>query len=184
MDAYEHCVAHYGLEGATLERIAKQADLARPLIRHNVGNRQELIRGLMQRFEQRCAEFVEQLDASIPAEFSANELTEPLFQRDCSTVRVAYALGAAVSEQAGLSEHDEIETLIEGWLTTLKQFLAVRLKRRYPQASAACINAVAVGVGAIYSNWQAYRALGNNDDFYQHSQQAAVRLVHSLEAWK
>ena len=178
MDAYEHCVAHYGLEGATLERIAKQAGLARPLIRHNVGNRQELIRGLMQRFEQRCAEFVEQLDACIPAEFSASELTEPLFQRDCSTVRVAYALGAAVSEQS------DIETLIEGWLTTLKQFLAVRLKRRYPQASAACINAVAVGVGAIYSNWQAYRALGNNDDFYQHSQQAAVRLVQSLEAGK
>ena len=41
LTAYEQCVARYGVEGATLDKVAEEAGLARPLIRHNIGNREE-----------------------------------------------------------------------------------------------------------------------------------------------
>jgi len=50
LDAYEQCVARYGLAGATLEQVARQAGLARPLIRHHIGNRDDLVEALINRF--------------------------------------------------------------------------------------------------------------------------------------
>ena len=44
LDAFEKCVARYGIEGATLAKIAEIAGLARPLVRHNVGNRDTYLR--------------------------------------------------------------------------------------------------------------------------------------------
>ncbi|MEO1142890.1 MAG: TetR/AcrR family transcriptional regulator, partial [Pseudomonadota bacterium] len=49
IDAFEFCVARYGVEGATLAKTAEQAGLARPLVRHNVGNRDDLVDALTKR---------------------------------------------------------------------------------------------------------------------------------------
>ena len=48
--AFEQCVALYGVEGATLERLASQSGLQRSLVRHYMGNRNELIIALVNRF--------------------------------------------------------------------------------------------------------------------------------------
>ena len=53
LDALERCLAGYGLEGATQDRIAEEAGLARPLIRHNVGNRDDMLRLGLDRFIRR-----------------------------------------------------------------------------------------------------------------------------------
>ena len=50
LDAVEVCVARHGLEGASLQRIAEQAGLARGLLRHHVGNREALIEAMAERF--------------------------------------------------------------------------------------------------------------------------------------
>ena len=43
MEAMVRCVARFGLDGATLERIAAEAELSRPLIRHHLGNREDML---------------------------------------------------------------------------------------------------------------------------------------------
>ncbi|MGH3225487.1 MAG: TetR/AcrR family transcriptional regulator, partial [Streptosporangiaceae bacterium] len=43
LDAVTRCVAEYGLEGTTLERVAEASGFSRGHIRHYVGNREEML---------------------------------------------------------------------------------------------------------------------------------------------
>ena len=61
LDAFTRCVARYGLEGVTLQRVADEAGMARGHIRHYVGNRDELRELLAQRIVGRYAGRAEQL---------------------------------------------------------------------------------------------------------------------------
>ncbi|MGI5322312.1 TetR/AcrR family transcriptional regulator [Actinomadura nitritigenes] len=60
LDAFTRCVARYGLEGATLQRVADEAGMARGHIRHYVGNRDELrdlfARRIVSRYSGRAEE--------------------------------------------------------------------------------------------------------------------------------
>ena len=49
LDATEQCIAKYGLQGATLEKIASTANLNRGLIHHYIGNRDDIIQLLVER---------------------------------------------------------------------------------------------------------------------------------------
>ena len=46
LEAYASTLVRYGVEGTTLDRVAKQAGVTRGLVRHYLGNREEVIRAL------------------------------------------------------------------------------------------------------------------------------------------
>jgi len=47
IDAFERCISKWGLDGASLERIATESAIKRPALRHFIGNRNELIVALV-----------------------------------------------------------------------------------------------------------------------------------------
>jgi len=49
LDAFEHCLTKKGLQGTTLDNIAEEAGLARRMIRHYIGNREDLIDAAVER---------------------------------------------------------------------------------------------------------------------------------------
>lgn len=49
LEAFGRCVARYGLEGSSLEKIAEEAGMKRSILRHYIGNRDELIEELAQK---------------------------------------------------------------------------------------------------------------------------------------
>jgi AcrR family transcriptional regulator len=53
LDAFEECILKYGMEGSSLEKIADQAGVKRSVVRHYLGNRDELTRALVDRMIQR-----------------------------------------------------------------------------------------------------------------------------------
>ncbi len=53
LDAFERCVVETGLQGITLERVAKEAELPRSLVRHFVGNRDDMVEAVFERFMRR-----------------------------------------------------------------------------------------------------------------------------------
>ena len=69
LQAYEHCIALYGVEGATLQKIAEVAGIARPLLRHHVGNSDDLLNMALKRF-------IERSDAMTKAAFKAGLIIE------------------------------------------------------------------------------------------------------------
>ena len=53
LDAFERCVVRTGLQGITLEKVAREAELPRSLVRHFVGNRDEMVEAVFERFMRR-----------------------------------------------------------------------------------------------------------------------------------
>jgi AcrR family transcriptional regulator len=53
MAAFERCVVRNGLQATTLEEVAKEAELPRSLVRHFVGNRDDMVAALGERFLRR-----------------------------------------------------------------------------------------------------------------------------------
>lgn len=49
LDAFEHCLSQKGLQATTLDNIADEAGLARRMIRHYIGNREDLINAAVER---------------------------------------------------------------------------------------------------------------------------------------
>ena len=66
LDAFERSVARFGVEGSTLERIAEEAGLRRSLLRHYVGNRDDLLDALVERFLERSSREMDVLFAALP----------------------------------------------------------------------------------------------------------------------
>lgn len=49
LDAFANCLRQYGFEGTTLERVAAEAGVQRSIIRHYIGNRDDLITAAVDR---------------------------------------------------------------------------------------------------------------------------------------
>lgn len=62
LDAFEVCIRQYGLDGSSLEKIAEEAGVKRAIIRHYIGNRDDLIAAAVSRI---IAGFQEELTFAI-----------------------------------------------------------------------------------------------------------------------
>ncbi len=178
LDAFEQCVARYGLEGATLGKTAEFAGLARPLIRHNVGNKEDLQDALVQRFLLRSKTAMEELVSSLPAENRLDALLDVLFDprgANPQLVLVFNALSAAAPGDPALAKQ------LQQWLTDFIEHLEAEVQRSFPRAPADRIEAVAVGLSGIYFNVEALYPIGINARFTASSKAAAKLLLSVLE---
>ena len=99
LDAFGRCVARYGVEGSTLERIAEEAGVKRTILRHYVGNRSDLISALSVRIEREFLSQTEQVFEMLPSTGRLDRLIDMLFdpanQTDSNDVAIAQALISA-----------------------------------------------------------------------------------------
>lgn len=175
IDAYELCVGRYGVEGATLERIAQQAGLARPLIRHNVGNRDELMSGLMARLESKCGEFIQGLESDLPQSGRLSALVDTLFAAD--KIKIALLVNALAVVAA---DNEDVAKQIDAWLHRFCSFLMSELSCQYPLADSDKLYAVASGVTAIYANVSAHTQSQYLGPWRSAAKNSVLLLMNSL----
>lgn len=101
MQALTRTVARFGLEGASLSSIAKEAGMTRPLVRHHLGNRDEILTALqgyvLEHFEEQTAELIGHLPETRPA----RALVDDLFARaDPSNTDLILAFAALTARAA------------------------------------------------------------------------------------
>ena len=179
IEALERCVARYGVEGATLERVADEAGLTRSLIRHNVGNRDALLEALVERFLVRSGGRLDELISALPEEERLEVLIAWLFDpqyADSTDVLVAEALIAAGARDERLAE------TLRGWLDGIVESFGQVIAEAYPEAAAEDVAAVSAGLTGIYFNVESTAPLGPMTALREASQRAALRLVRSLES--
>lgn len=179
LEAFEHCVAHYGVEGATLERVAEQAGLTRSLIRHNVGNRDALLEALVERFLARSRRRMAEMLAALPESGRLDVLLDWLFDprfADSTDVLVAEALIAAGARDERLAE------TLRRWLAAVVEDFARVIALDHPEAAAEDIEAVAAGLTGIYFNVESTAPLGPMPALRAASRRAAAKLIGSLES--
>ena len=178
LDAFEVCVGRYGVEGATLSRTADEANLARPLVRHNVGNREDLLKALTDRYLQSSRAKMASLFEALPDDNAADTLIDRLFdpkQSDTKLVQVASALIKASSGNPYLAK--QMRRWLDGFISMLNDLLA----KEFQNADPVDVAAVAAGVTGIYFNVEALYPLGDVRALLASSKRAASILIRSLE---
>ncbi|WP_170328659.1 TetR/AcrR family transcriptional regulator [Ruegeria arenilitoris] len=179
LDAYLTCVARFGLEGATQERIAEEAGVKRPLLRHYLGNKDEMITSLADYVIAGFAESLDGLRQALPNRATPSDLVDMLFADDSGTdprLMLAYqALVTAVPARPDLRQ-DLMDSLTE-FFDVVEDIL----KRATPDASDARIRAVTQGISAIFVSMDALSPLEPPAIWRAELKLAASLLASTLE---
>lgn len=179
LDAAEVCVAHHGVDGLTLEGIAEEAGLARALIRHNVGNRDDVIEALLDRFLIRSQSELDELFAALPIKNPSLAMIELLFDPSYIETRSVLVADALVTYGA---KHAETAHRMHAWTERAWADIGKILAAEHADSSQANIDAVAAGILGLYFNVESYTLLGPSDAIRNATKQAALILVETLAA--
>ncbi|MGI9391570.1 MAG: TetR/AcrR family transcriptional regulator [Boseongicola sp.] len=182
LDAFLTCVARFGLEGATQERIATEAGVKRTLLRHYLGNRDQMISALTAYVVSGFAQTTDALAQMLGPDGGLMQLINVLFdQREASDPRLMLAYQAMV---ASVDNYPGMRTPL---LESLARFLSVietTAKRSNPTRSPNEIRAVAHGISAAYVNLDALTPLNPPADWHAAAKAAAILLANSLKETK
>jgi len=179
LDAFERCIIKYGVEGAGLQKIADEAGLARPLIRHHVGNREDLLEELVERFISRSDEIVAEMGRSMPESGRADFLLELLFAPEYQTSDQATLLYQALLVAA--QTRPELRKRLDKWNRDFLKLMETELARQYPGADSAAVAEVALGIVSLYYNADSMTALGQGTEILAISLRASQRLLATLD---
>ncbi len=180
LDAFVHCVACYGLNGATLERIAEQSGLKRPLIRHHLGNREQMVEALVLHVVASFNQQSLQMQAYLAGKDRLPTLLDLLFAQDTVTDKDLVLAFAALTAQAG--QDDTMRAALLDSLSTFEAILRKELELAYPQAANKQHAAVAQALMALYFNLDSLSPLQPPQQWRESSRHAAELLITLLKA--
>ncbi|MEM7283081.1 MAG: TetR/AcrR family transcriptional regulator [Pseudomonadota bacterium] len=178
LDAYGKCIARFGVEGATLEKTAEEAGLARALIRHNVGNKDDLLDAFLEQFLTQSAKNTATLFDALPEKNRVQTLVDWLFEgtfADSGRINITNALLIAASDNPQLAKK------LKGWTQDFIDRIRGELTQAYPKTEGDKLDAVAVGIAAIFLNFDTLSPIGSLDNLQQSSKTATKMLIASLE---
>ena len=179
LDAYLTCVARFGLDGATQERIAAEAGVKRPLLRHYLGNKEQMIGALADHVVAQYGGMIDLLEQALTPDMSVTDLVELLFDDEGGSdprLMLAYqALVTAVSEFPGM--RDPLLASLERFLMVIERALV----RAVPGAPQAQVRAVAQGIAAAHVNLDALSPMNPPAQWRADLKQAALILALHLE---
>jgi len=180
LDAFEKCVARFGLEGATQDRIAEEAGVKRTLLRHYLGNRDEMIDALIDHVTAKFDNETALMVAALPDKDRVASLIKILFGpqgvSDINLVMVFQALSNA-SDQ-----HPKARTSILGAVDRMVAAIDGELANTFPDADAKQRTAVAFGVTQLYFSIDSIAMLTPPASWWARAKSSAQILISSLEA--
>lgn len=179
LDAYLTCVARFGLEGATQERIAAEAGVKRPLLRHYLGNRDQMVAALNAHVVETFNELTDTLAVALADALNADDMVELLFAEDAVNDPRLLLAWQGLSVSSG--ENPEMRADL---LDSLEQFLKVlsdTLHRIVPAAAPAKTRAVAQGISSCFVTLDSLSPLSPPAEWRRELKQAALLLARTLE---
>ena len=176
--AYANCITRYGFEGATQERIAEQAGVKRSILRHYLGNREEMIGALIDHVGKDWKTQTEELVNALPHSRRVSVLLEFLFDKNYAADRNSILILHAVITTA--EQHPDINSMLIDWTNQFVQMVETELRLEYPDVADDLIFSVAFGVVGIYFNIDSFALHGPPDEWWTASKDSAQLLVNSL----
>ncbi|WP_271952836.1 TetR/AcrR family transcriptional regulator [Ruegeria faecimaris] len=179
LDAYLTCVSRFGLEGATQERVATEAGVKRPILRHYLGNKDEMTGALISHVVDRFAQATTALRDALEPTGTTADLIDLLFDKSVpNDPRVMLAYQSLVTSVAN---HPSMRQPLVDSLEQFFEVIEVVLKRAFPNAPPAQIRAVSQGISATYVNLDSLTPLNPPEVWREELKQAATILAASLE---
>ncbi|EEE37709.1 transcriptional regulator [Rhodobacteraceae bacterium KLH11] len=177
LDAFMRCVARFGLDGSTLARISEEAGVARPLLRHYLGNREEMVQKLLDHVMQVFANRVEELFAALPSSDRTQAMMEALFGRSVYSSENAAVFAALV---AASERYGALRDPLQGFVYDFEARVAAEIAHDAPTANTQDINVAAAGITAIYFNTDAIMPLKPRAGWRDTQRAAAQMLLDRL----
>lgn len=173
MLALVQCVARFGLEGTTLARVAEQAGLTRPLIRHHLGNRDDMIAELQDFVLSRFDADVDTLIEALPDRNVGVRLIDLLFSNEGAGDPAMTMAFAALTAHA--RSHESLRERCRACIMRLEAEAARMLADDIPDEDTA--RATAHGIVALYFNVTAFEALDMPEDWRERARSVAHSLL-------
>lgn len=178
LDSFERCVVERGLGGTSLEDVAAKAGVKRSIIRHYIGNRDELVSAMALRYTER---FVSELNLLAGAATGARRmkvLLSAFFPGTPSTSGSDVVLVEALI--AAADEYPDVAKLMTKLVRRTVETTRDVLQAEYPQADKSDVWEVAYGVVGISFNQESLVQLSLPPRFGRAALGAARRLISSL----
>jgi len=128
LDAFEECIIEHGLSGATLHCTAEQAQLNIGMIHHYIGNRDDLLRAIVNRLSERTEQETAMFIKKTPAHLRLPYLLQYLFEEkhESRTNRI-------INELFTASTHNLfIQKLLQEINQLYQKLIAAEIKQTYP----------------------------------------------------
>ncbi len=148
LDALESCILEFGIQATSLENIAEKANVKRTILRHYIGNRDDIICALSTRFKQKYTLQWQQLLSWLPNRNKSKALIDALFSvGSVETINNTIIGEAIFSEAKRLAPiKQDQEAIMAEFITTVSEVLMTD----YETAEQENIELVAHGIYANY----------------------------------
>jgi AcrR family transcriptional regulator len=181
LDALERCLARDGLEGTSLESVAAEAGVARPVIRHYFGNRDALLAAAVKRAVAAYGADLEDALRALPGEGCLGAFLDYLFLGrfvgNPDRERLFRALFAGLDDAA-------LQRLL---LETYRRFEDVcfaALRAAVPGPAAAALRGAAYAIACLAEQNAGFLAMGFPRSRARAAREAAAAIVRGLEEGK
>ena len=179
LDAFERCIVRFGIESSSLERIAEEANMKRSILRHYVGNRDDLVAALADRVTQQYRELFDEYVAGHSDLEPVQQLIGFLFPaKPLSTAQSLWVLESLIAISATSAD---IRRKMFDYVDGLVERSATMLHQSYTNASKKDCWTVAYGVVSICFNQESLAALEPPSKYARAAEAAAWALVRTLE---
>ena len=180
LDAFERCIVQYGLEGATLKRIAKEAGVKLSMIHHYIGNRDKLVQAMVTRFIDTYQRDFQAFLHALPTENRLELLIEWYFSNQASEYRPQDTM--IVTELMALAEREAyVKALLLDMFKSFEDLFHEEIKRSYPNAAAEACRAAAHVLLSLWFGNSTFVWLGFEASYRQAARKAVETLLAGLE---
>lgn len=178
LDAFERCVARFGLEGSSLERIAEEAGMKRSILRHYVGNRDDLIVALTSRVVTKYSRQLDDFANSITPAGRIDQLLQFMLpDRTQSTTESIVVIESLIAA----SEHnEEIRAAMSSYVDKVVAMVAEQLTLEFTQRQRKECWDAAYGVVCIWFNQESLGPLSLAPKYVKAARSSMRVLIQSL----
>jgi AcrR family transcriptional regulator len=175
--AFERCIARYGID-VPLEQIADEAGVKRSLIRHYLGNRDELVDQLIERiateYPHQVATFIAKL---LPD--GIDVLLDSFFVEDLMTPAWDVVVSAVMNTAQG--HYPAAKQRVAQMMVDITEEVATAMRQLYPQASADAAYEVAYALVCLVQAHESMIDIGLDKRHTQFIRASAAHLIKGLQ---
>lgn len=156
LDAFEDCIIKNGIDYCSLEQIAVHANMKRSIIRHYIGNKDEVLKAMVNRFINNYQTEMKEASVYLKRERLVPELLKDIFKTG-SSKNDDIIIAALWAKQ---NHNNEIKKLLKNFYSDIEELFYDSLKYAYPNTSKSKINKTAYTLLCLMDSHSSMLALG------------------------
>ena len=178
LDAFGRCVARFGLEGSSLEKIAEEAGMKRSILRHYIGNRDELVDALAEKVISDYRQQTQYWFDNFRPKKRQQDLIEFLLPaKPTGTTEELLVIEALI---AAADQYPKVRQLVFASIDDFIQLVADQLKQISPKSTRKKCWEVAYGLVCISFNQESLQPLQLPKKYLNSARNVAHALIAGL----